>query len=98
MKPGNKARPTVKTAPQSQPVHAAATNTGMYVFAGAIILVAVFAVYGPALNGPFLLDDTTLPYMQPGYATAPLIVWLKGVRPMLMLTYWMSFQSSGTGS
>src|ERR1700687_3713269 len=70
------------------------------VLAGAVLLIAVFAVYGPALNGPFLLDDTSLPYMQSGYATAPLMVWLKGMRPMLMLTYWMNFQSSGaeTGS
>src|SRR5438270_11502330 len=66
------------------------------IVAAVIALIAVFIVYGPALNGPFLLDDTTLPYLQPGYATAPLTAWLKGMRPMLMLTYWMNFQSSGT--
>src|SRR5438045_9008882 len=70
------------------------------IVAAVIALIAVFIVYGPALNGPFLLDDTTLPYMQPGYATAPLVTWMRGLRPILMLTYWLNFQSSGaaTGS
>ena len=57
--------------------------------------VATFLVYGPALSGPFLLDDTYLPYGQSQFADAPLIAWMRGVRPLLMLTYWMDFQSSG---
>ncbi len=58
-------------------------------------LIAVFVAYGPALDGPFLLDDSYLPYMQPQFATAPLTAWLRGVRPLLMLTYWINFQISG---
>ena len=60
-----------------------------------VALVAVFIAYGPALDGPFLLDDSYLPYMQPQFATAPLTAWLKGVRPLLMLTYWINYQISG---
>lgn len=61
-----------------------------------VAIVAVFIVYGPALNGPFLLDDTYLPYLLPAYANAPLRAWLQGMRPMLMLTYWLNFKGSGT--
>ncbi|MDQ2944677.1 MAG: hypothetical protein M3Y27_01805, partial [Acidobacteriota bacterium] len=60
-----------------------------------VALVAVFIAYGPALDGPFLLDDSYLPYMQPQFATAPVTEWLKGVRPLLMLTYWINYQISG---
>ena len=59
------------------------------------LLVALFAVldvYWPAINGQFLLDDTYLPYMLPNYATASLIGWIKGLRPLLMFSYWLNFQ------
>jgi Tfp pilus assembly protein PilF len=88
--------PVAKPAPKPEPAPAPPSNFRRYALPGAIVLIAVFTVYGPALNGPFLLDDTTLPYMQPQYASAPLMSWIKGIRPMLMLTYWMNFQSSGT--
>jgi tetratricopeptide (TPR) repeat protein len=55
---------------------------------------AVFIVYGPALNGPFLLDDTFLPYMLPGWDAVPLRVWLHNVRPLLMLSFWLNFEWS----
>ncbi len=55
---------------------------------------AVFAVYGPALNGPFLLDDSYLPYMLPGWDDTPLWLWLHGVRPLLMFSFWLNFQIS----
>ncbi len=42
-----------------------------------------------ALQGPFLLDDTYLPYDQAEYPLKPLSAWLKGVRPMLMFSYWL---------
>ena len=59
------------------------------------LLVALFAVldvYWPAINGQFLLDDTYLPYMLPNYAAASLIGWIKGLRPLLMFSYWLNFQ------
>jgi Tfp pilus assembly protein PilF len=57
-----------------------------------IALFAVLEVYWPAMNGQFLLDDTYLPYMLPNYAAAPLIAWIKGLRPLLMFSYWLNFQ------
>ena len=58
--------------------------------------VAVFLVFGPAMNGPFLLDDTYLPYAQPAFATAPVSAWIAGTRPLLMLSYWLNFQEAGS--
>jgi tetratricopeptide (TPR) repeat protein len=53
-----------------------------------------FEVYGPALNGEFLFDDVYLPFLGPEMQTAPLRLWL-GVRPVLMLSYWLNYQWSG---
>src|SRR5580658_2135991 len=61
-----------------------------------IAFSAVYQVYSPALNGPFLLDDSTLPYMVPNFYAAPLSDWLKGLRPLLMFSYWLNFKQSGT--
>src|SRR5947209_512726 len=69
-----------------------------YGWVAAAALIAVFTVYAPALDGPFLLDDSYLPYTQSQYATAPLLAWIKGIRPMLMLTYWMNYQISGSAT
>jgi len=57
-----------------------------------VALFVVFDVYWPAINGQFLLDDTYLPYMLPEYARVSLIGWLKGLRPLLMFSYWLNFQ------
>jgi Tfp pilus assembly protein PilF len=57
-----------------------------------VALFVIFEVYWPAINGQFLLDDTYLPYMLPNYAAAPLIGWIKGLRPLLMFSYWLNFQ------
>ncbi len=59
----------------------------------AAFLVA-FEIYGPALNGPFVYDDVYLPFMNPTYLDKPLTFWAN-VRPLLMASYWMNYQSSG---
>src|SRR5436853_1305971 len=87
---------TVKTAPKPQPAQTHGMNLKKYALAALAGVVAVFAVYGQALSGPFLLDDQSLPYMQYAYATAPLMDWIRGIRPVLMLSYWLNFQASGT--
>lgn len=64
------------------------------------ILVSLFAifvafeVYGPALNGEFLFDDSYLPFLIPTVADAPFRAWM-GVRPALMISYWLNYQQSG---
>ncbi len=61
----------------------------------AVALCVVLTVYGPALNGPFLLDDDYLPYRIDSFAKAPLRAWVGGLRPLLMFSYWLNFQQSG---
>jgi tetratricopeptide (TPR) repeat protein len=56
-------------------------------------MLALYA-YAPALRGEFLFDDSYLPFLVPGMAEAPLRAWL-GVRPFLMISYWLNYQSSG---
>src|SRR5687768_16056464 len=64
--------------------------------AGAILFAAfvAFEVYGPALRGEFLFDDSYLPFLRPEMQNAPLHGWL-GVRPFLMFSFWLNYQSSG---
>ncbi len=63
-----------------------------------VAFLVLFEIYSPAINGPFLLDDSYLPYMLPGYASAPLMNWVRGMRPLLMFSYWLNFQSAGSQS
>jgi tetratricopeptide (TPR) repeat protein len=56
-------------------------------------MVVAFVVYGPALDGEFLFDDNYLPFLMPGADNA-LKFWL-GVRPFLMISYWLNYKSSG---
>jgi Tfp pilus assembly protein PilF len=61
-------------------------------------LFLVLEVYGPALNGAFVLDDRYLPFMDPGIAQASIKGWIFGLRPLLSFSYWLNYQSSGTES
>jgi len=68
----------------------------LYALALAVSFIVLCQVYWPAMSGPFLLDDTYQPYMQPFYTTeASLKDWLVGVRPLLMFSYWLNFKQSG---
>src|SRR5262249_24250080 len=66
-----------------------------YVIGGFIAIAAAFQVYAPALRGPFLFDDSYLPMASPASAAVPLKAWMQGVRPLLMLSYWLNYQLSG---
>jgi tetratricopeptide (TPR) repeat protein len=61
----------------------------LYWAAAAAALLVVFWAYGPALHGPFLFDDTVLPFALPGFAE-PLRNWIRGPRPVLMTSYWVN--------
>src|SRR5579883_91042 len=50
--------------------------------------------YSPSWNGPFLFDDDYLPFNTPNFPT-DIRFWISGVRPLLMLTYWINFRFSG---
>ena len=58
-------------------------------------LILALEVYGPALRGPFVLDDRYLPFMDPGAALLTFRNWIQGLRPLLYFSYWLNFQSSG---
>jgi tetratricopeptide (TPR) repeat protein len=47
------------------------------------------------MHGPFLFDDNGLPFALPNF-DAPLGTWLRGVRPLLMFTYWLNVKLSGS--
>jgi tetratricopeptide (TPR) repeat protein len=57
-------------------------------------LYLAFQVYRPVLHGPFLFDDHYLPFRAPS-TTPDLSAWLRGVRPLLMFSYWINFRLSG---
>src|SRR5271168_2615368 len=67
-----------------------------YAVALFVAVVAVFEVYGPAMHATWFFDDTQLMYMQPKFADAPLRVWMAGVRPVLMASFWANFQQAGS--
>ncbi|MGH9664925.1 MAG: hypothetical protein ACRD9L_10920, partial [Bryobacteraceae bacterium] len=58
-------------------------------------LFIALQVYGPAIGGPFLYDDRYLPFMTPDISMVPLMSWLHGMRPFLMLTFWINYQIGG---
>jgi protein O-mannosyl-transferase len=91
-----------KTAKPKRPVTAAVAapparqvRVWHYALGFFIAFYALYQVYSPALNGPFLLDDTSLPYMLPNFYALPLSNWIRGVRPLLMFSYWLNFKQSG---
>ena len=65
-----------------------------FAVAAGIALILAFALYGPALDGPFLFDDLGLPFYAPSFARQPLFGWISGVRPLLMFSYWLNYQLS----
>lgn len=65
-----------------------------YFLGGFLTLFVAFLVYGPALNGPFLFDDRYLPFGNGMFPVDQFTAWLKGVRPVLMLSYWVNYALS----
>jgi tetratricopeptide (TPR) repeat protein len=59
-------------------------------------LFVIFEAYAPALKGPFVLDDLYLPFANPRIAEVPFLPWIRGVRPLLMTSYWLNYQWNGT--
>lgn len=86
------ARVTQRPAPKK-----AAPSKWPVIAAVAAAIIAVWWAYAPAFSGPFLFDDNTLPFAKSAAAMAdPLIVWITSNRPVLMFTYWVNAQLSGS--
>ena len=62
---------------------------------GALFLV--FEVYGPALHGPFVLDDLYLPYGESRFPPT-VMEWVRNQRPLLNFSYWLDYQAGWCGS
>ena len=60
---------------------------GCAAFAGLIL-------YGPAFQGPFVFDDSVLPFSH-SLGGEPVSAWTSGVRPVLMCSYWLNRTVSG---
>ncbi|MGA2325122.1 MAG: tetratricopeptide repeat protein [Bryobacteraceae bacterium] len=63
-----------------------------YALALAAALVAVLEAYGPALRGQFVFDDAYLPMAVQDFSNAPLRLWVGGVRPLLMFSFWVNYR------
>jgi tetratricopeptide (TPR) repeat protein len=88
MKPG-KAKLPAKPAAQAFALRV------WHVAVGAALAVAVaLRAYSPALNGPFVFDDQYLPFYSYDFAEKPLRTVISGVRPLLMLTFWVNYRMS----
>src|SRR6476620_408645 len=85
-----------KAAPAPAAAEPSLFKIPVWAYAVALFLAlnVAFLLYGPALDGPFLFDDFGLPFYSRSFAQQPLIHWLAGVRPVLMLSYWINFQMS----
>ena len=66
-----------------------------WLLAAIVVVQGAFAVYNPALRGPFLFDDFSLPFYNPLRRTEHFSAWVTTVRPLLMLSYWINYQLSG---
>jgi len=58
------------------------------VFLGCAALAGLF-LYGPAFHGRFVFDDPGLPFYH-SLGDEPVSTWTSGVRPVLMVSYWMT--------
>jgi protein O-mannosyl-transferase len=88
-KPKRSATTVVQAAPASQ------VQLWQYALGFFLAFCALYQVYSPALNGPFLLDDSYLPYMLPNFYVLPIGDWIRGLRPLLMFSFWLNFKQSG---
>ncbi|HKE21009.1 MAG TPA: tetratricopeptide repeat protein [Bryobacteraceae bacterium] len=87
--------PRTAGAPRNKHLRAAAGLPWQTIaLACSIAFIALFGVYGPALHGPFVFDDLSLPFSKIT-RDAPLFEWMSGVRPVLMFSYWVNYHFWG---
>src|SRR5512146_107731 len=69
------------------------SNWALWAALGAAAVAAWWA-WSAAFHGPFLFDDTIMPFALP-QARDSFHAWVGWVRPVTMFTYWISAQISG---
>src|SRR5689334_22196141 len=65
---------------------------------GAVLLVLACVAYAAVLRAPFLFDDFGLPYAKPLASSAPFFEWIRGVRPVLLISYWLNYEPPPTST
>lgn len=65
-----------------------------YLAAAFAALLVLLELYGPALSGPFVFDDEYLPFALPGFDQRPFVSLLTGLRPVLLISYWLNHKMS----
>ena len=65
-----------------------------YALAALVAAALTVWAYEPSMYGPFLFDDTYQQFALPGVQN-PLGDWIRGVRPLLMVSYWVSARMAG---
>src|ERR1035438_5643102 len=58
-------------------------------------LLLAFEIYGPALNGTYVLDDLSFPFADPKLQGISFLQWIAGTRPLLMVSFWLNHASTG---
>lgn len=71
-----------------------ASHFWTYALACFAAFVLAFQIYSPSLRGEFVFDDLFLAYTNPHAATLSLARWC-GLRPVLGLSFWSTFQLAG---
>ena len=86
-----------KTPPHGAPDHVPPRRKfTWWPWAGALgSLLLALGIYGPALHGPFVLDDLYLYYSRPQLQGLSFLRWVSDTRPMLMASFWLNHQWAG---
>jgi Tfp pilus assembly protein PilF len=92
-------RAELRPSPASASVVARAPwrpQTWHYLLAALAALFIALEAYGPALGGPFVFDDSYLPFADGSIDRIPLYQMSTGLRPVLMLSYLLNYRLSGS--
>lgn len=95
-RPGADSRGELRPAQKSRRAAGAQLSLRPWHYAAAALaaLVILLEVYGPALRGSFVFDDLYLPFTWQEFGNAGVRRWLAGVRPLLMLSFWVNYRLS----
>ncbi len=63
--------------------------------AGLGALILAYVIYGPALSGPFVLDDLYFPFGNPQLRGLGFMRWVQDPRPVLMASFWLNHYFGG---
>lgn len=91
----NRKRRSDTRAPQHVTPATAAPPAATWRFGVLAAAVAALIAYLPTIRAEFVFDDFYLPFTAQEYASADLIHWMAGVRPVLMFSFWANYVVSG---